>query len=220
MPSAEGACPPPRQKSCTTCIKAKRRCSLDKPTCDRCSQRHITCQYIAESSKERHVIKTKRRSKWLAPRLEGSSTKKLDRPASPTVDKLASCGSLSARNTGTYHAEDFIANMGNGRLPRSDKLSPFMSDWSRSNLEMMIRNPAAGELSRPLEYRYVSQLISTRVQYIMDTLQDAPRSMVVENQTPWCHSLLYRSRMPRSIQGRSLTAASMPSTDTAVGESS
>lgn len=37
--------PPPRQKSCVACIKAKRRCNRGQPECLRCSQRKIRCRY-------------------------------------------------------------------------------------------------------------------------------------------------------------------------------
>jgi hypothetical protein len=41
----------------------------------------------------------------------------------------------------------------------------------------------------------------SRVQFAFKQLQDAPRMMVLENQTAWCHPLLYQNKMPRSIRG-------------------
>jgi len=56
-------------------------------------------------------------------------------------------------------------------------------------------------VGQPVGYGYISNLVSTRLQYIIDTLKEAPRSMVTENKTPWCHPMLYRARMPRAMQG-------------------
>lgn len=41
----------------------------------------------------------------------------------------------------------------------------------------------------------------SRVEFAFKQLQDAPRMMVLENQTAWCHPLLYRNKMPKSMQG-------------------
>lgn len=48
----------------------------------------------------------------------------------------------------------------------------------------------------------------SRVQFAFKRLQDAPRMMVLENQTAWCHPLLYRNKMPQSMQGNSLSILS------------
>lgn len=49
LSAAERANPPPRKKSCGACIKAKRRCTLEVPACQRCSQRQLECNYPAGS---------------------------------------------------------------------------------------------------------------------------------------------------------------------------
>ncbi|XHG01014.1 hypothetical protein AWENTII_004420 [Aspergillus wentii] len=43
-------------------------------------------------------------------------------------------------------------------------------------------------------------IIASRLQFAMDILQAAPRMMVTQTQTPWCHSQLYRNGMPRVMQ--------------------
>ncbi|CRG89074.1 hypothetical protein PISL3812_06109 [Talaromyces islandicus] len=42
----------------------------------------------------------------------------------------------------------------------------------------------------------------SRIQFAFRQLQDAPRMMVLENQTAWCHPLLYRNKMPKSVQAK------------------
>ena len=42
----------------------------------------------------------------------------------------------------------------------------------------------------------------TNFSYAVDKIRAAPSTMLLENQTPWCHPLLYRDNMPRAIQGK------------------
>ena len=46
-----------------------------------------------------------------------------------------------------------------------------------------------------------SWAVRTRLQYAIDKIASAPRQMVEEIQTPWCHRHLYGEEMPRSVQG-------------------
>lgn len=43
--------------------------------------------------------------------------------------------------------------------------------------------------------------MASRLRITLDVLQNAHRTMVLENQTPWCHQLLYKNGMPRVMQG-------------------
>lgn len=47
----------------------------------------------------------------------------------------------------------------------------------------------------------VALAVATRLQYSIDELVKAPKTMIKENQTPWCHHRLYENDMPRSMQG-------------------
>ncbi|PCH02084.1 Hypothetical protein PENO1_039510 [Penicillium occitanis (nom. inval.)] len=42
--------------------------------------------------------------------------------------------------------------------------------------------------------------MSSRLRITLDVFQNAHRTMVLENQTPWCHPLLYKNGMPRVMQ--------------------
>ncbi|KAJ5105305.1 hypothetical protein NUU61_002652 [Penicillium alfredii] len=46
----------------------------------------------------------------------------------------------------------------------------------------------------------LSGIIASRLQFAIDLIKDAPRMMVAENQTPWCHRQLYKNGMPRVMQ--------------------
>lgn len=43
--------------------------------------------------------------------------------------------------------------------------------------------------------------MSSRLRITLDVFQNAHRTMVLENQTPWCHPLLYKNGMPKVMQG-------------------
>ena len=43
--------------------------------------------------------------------------------------------------------------------------------------------------------------MSSRLRITLEVFQNAHRTMVLENQTPWCHPLLYKNGMPRVMQG-------------------
>lgn len=46
----------------------------------------------------------------------------------------------------------------------------------------------------------VPEIIANRLQWSIDEIRKAPKSMVLENQTPWCHPMVYKDEMPRSMQ--------------------
>lgn len=57
-------------------------------------------------------------------------------------------------------------------------------------------------LSPPLSVKPLfTSGMSSRLQITLDVLQNAHRTMVLENQTPWCHPLLYKNGLPRVMQG-------------------
>lgn len=50
----------------------------------------------------------------------------------------------------------------------------------------------------------LEKMIAGRLRFAFDTIKKVPSLMVLENQAPWCHSYLYRTHMPREMQGKSL----------------
>ncbi|KAK2590880.1 hypothetical protein QQS21_011434 [Conoideocrella luteorostrata] len=47
---------------------------------------------------------------------------------------------------------------------------------------------------------HIDEVIARRLQFAIDEIKKAPSSMILETQTPWCHPLLYRDGMPKSMQ--------------------
>ena len=57
-------------------------------------------------------------------------------------------------------------------------------------------------MPRTRQQRPLPEIIASHLQFAIDILKDTPRMMVYENQTPWCHSQLYKKYMPRAMQGK------------------
>lgn len=55
--------------------------------------------------------------------------------------------------------------------------------------------------TEPPKYSPLPPLVASRIQFSFSKLQDAATMMVLENQTPWCHRLLYQAHLPRCMQG-------------------
>lgn len=49
--------------------------------------------------------------------------------------------------------------------------------------------------------KQLSDVLANRLQFAVDVLRNIPKMVVTENQTPWCHGQLYKSGMPKDMQG-------------------
>lgn len=60
------------------------------------------------------------------------------------------------------------------------------------------------QLSSPRGYNVeeVSRLLEDTMSYAVDKLKYAPKQMLLELQTPWCHVSLYKDEMPPVMQGK------------------
>jgi hypothetical protein len=48
---------------------------------------------------------------------------------------------------------------------------------------------------------HIEQVVAKRLQFALDEIKGAPALMIMETQTPWCHPLLYKDGMPKSMRG-------------------
>lgn len=174
--------PPPRRKSCAACIKAKRRCDAAMPACFRCSQRRITCDY---------------------PRAIGRQP----RTATPQLglrqdDVLSDEDSLGGSHVSRH------SQLAEGSV-RSD-MDVMDTGFPELSLFGLCADETPSELTHqpdmlmPPSYRdlaFSSELTEKRLKYSVELIKKAPSMMVLDTQTPWCHPLLYRDAMPRSMQG-------------------
>ncbi|KAJ5155199.1 hypothetical protein N7492_008002 [Penicillium capsulatum] len=172
---------PPRRKSCEACKVSKRRCDLTFPACSRCIQRNIPCVYPGRQP-------------------AASASFDLDMPpleAGPQfpVDSTFTTGiDLHATSSFAAPVTDALC-VGSNYVDYQPPIS-WQEPSSAVSLQPVfdITNPRARP-PKPL-----SEIVASRLQFSMDILRDAPRSMVIENQAPWCHPKLYKSSMPRVMQ--------------------
>lgn len=218
--------PPPRQKSCAACIKAKRRCDAAQPACLRCAQRGIPCVMPARRPQQRAARSS------AAAAAATPITAVAAPPTPPSTHDLnefmdttfpfpqATCVSdwecplssldpmlayrdvdysnptPSGMTTATTDELSTDAQHG-GFLPRS------LEAGHRELLELILQpSTMSAPTSRPLDK--VPDAMSQRLSYALAEIKHAPSMMVLQTQTPWCHPKLYEEEMPRSMQGMSL----------------
>lgn len=76
-------------------------------------------------------------------------------------------------------------------------------DSTPTGKEIAARPPLEGPSApRRVDLAGLHAALETNFSYAMDRIKAAPSNMLLENQTPWCHSLLYRDTMPRVMQGK------------------
>ncbi|KAL1862510.1 hypothetical protein VTK73DRAFT_6768 [Phialemonium thermophilum] len=195
LTSVERDNPPPRRKSCFACTKARRRCDQARPACQRCTRRHIDCQYPHDVRHRRDQASSHAPS---AAVIGASAQSHLSsdlavlqaprRSADPTDFMLDPLG-------------DFL-----GVMAFSSSSGGVMdpSAWEPS-LALIPLTPA-GTVQPWLDRSQVvgdpktSQDFTSRLQYSLEKISASPRQMVLENTMPWCHAHLYDDHMPKSMQ--------------------
>lgn len=206
LSSVERDNPPPRRKACAGCIKAKRRCDLGLPACTRCAQRRIACQYTSTPATSLPHSSFMPSGPTYT-QIQGLGLP-LDGQPSPAWTEAPSITPVDQSTSGS--SQDFSFN---------DLDSLNYVDWDTSNTTLdELLEPGALSCNTPAElvaktlrrpnigissdYDVVAVAVQTRLAYGIEQIMAAPKMMVLESQTPWCHPLLYRNGMPRSMQGR------------------
>lgn len=70
-----------------------------------------------------------------------------------------------------------------------------------ASTDVLIRPPLELANSRSLNVEEVSRLLENNLSYAVGKIKSAPQQMLLELETPWCHALLYKDKMPRVMQG-------------------
>ncbi|KAI7784884.1 hypothetical protein LA080_008915 [Diaporthe eres] len=75
------------------------------------------------------------------------------------------------------------------------------ADSTPTGKDIAVRPPLGFSAApRRLDLAGLHAALETNFSYAMDKIREAPSTMLLENQTPWCHPLLYRENMPRVMQ--------------------
>jgi hypothetical protein len=173
--------PQGRQKACSECAKAKRRCDLRQPSCVRCSRQKLSCTYPPQPSSNAS-------------------------PASHEDTILPD--SLEIHNGFPYDTQNISHDQDVGLLDFDPTIG--MDSASALNDLIAQDVEASYTLVRPsyvpgkeLSPSQLSSFSRSRVEYCVDQWKSTPAMMVSENCTHWSHPLLYEEHMPRSLQGQS-----------------
>lgn len=235
--------PPPRRKSCSACIKAKRRCEYaGAPACMRCAQRNVPCDFSPAQQQQRASTTPQRVTSMLSALAEDrilldaasavapcsnaqddfdallATPLDVDLPSISGLDKsngfhfgsldgfemlggdlnsnaLGSLcgleplsGSNTYNNSSTIYEGDTPSVFEDDYVPEID----FLKEARQQHLGTLMA-PAAQQLE------YVSTMIRERLEFAVDLIRTAPRTMVDALETPWSHRLLYRDAMPASM---------------------
>ncbi|KAF2644689.1 hypothetical protein P280DRAFT_495888 [Massarina eburnea CBS 473.64] len=170
-----------RQKSCSPCAKAKRRCDLRQPNCIRCTRQKLNCVY--------------------PPHPNSSS---IATPASlddtPATDK--DNGFSEAPSWLGVEAPSFATMLGEEDLLGFD-INPL--DPCLEGIEGGTVTKTPSPLDTSYTDKYLAMFIMTplaesRIRYSLEQWKMTPEMMVKENRTHWSHPKLYEDCMPRSVQ--------------------
>lgn len=198
--TAERANPPPRRKSCAACTRAKRRCDLSWPACQRCSGRGITCHYPQRRSPASATVP------FPAP---DEIT-----PAVPdfSIDALMDdFWSTEACSVDSLPLPDFTAPT--IEMPR--KSPGTLSDFSPRDplAEAMLRpddekqvvrlrfGDSAGAVKTPNGVQCTPEFINERLVYLFEHLPSTPRELVDTLGTSWCHTSVFKDVRPKTYEG-------------------
>lgn len=99
---------PSRRKSCRACARAKLRCDLQRPSCSRCEERVLTCEYVARDGTT-IVVSTAEGSTIHSTRKNASSTKSIGKSRPPESDDALStieCGTESTPRSQVDTSQD------------------------------------------------------------------------------------------------------------------
>ncbi|RSL75429.1 hypothetical protein CEP51_010870 [Fusarium floridanum] len=178
--------PPPRRKSCAACTKAKRRCDFAAPACLRCSQRCIPCHYPSRTPRGQTTTTSSSSPETIMPGLLTNESASSTPPAVGQLDEPI--------------VDDFNAVIADIDT-NFNELASFDVPLDDATLDLI--QPSL-ELLPPStrEFGAIPEAITGRLKFSIAEIQKAPSTMVLENQTPWCHALLYKNEMPRSMQGK------------------
>jgi hypothetical protein len=198
--------PPPRQKACLACVKAKRRCDFFMPSCSRCDQRHIACEYPPAVRRAAARHRRPQQQQHHAPLFVAEQMSAVQPTTTVTVlnpppvgmtFEVSALGGDADLGLATFLDQPSVSVDFATLPPSSYSMDhvPVEDSWDATALV-----PPTQEHLSP--YTAVQEMVQTRLEYTIEATKLVPRSMVLDLGTPWSHPELYRSNMPRSIRSR------------------
>lgn len=199
--ATERANPPPRRKSCAACTRAKRRCDLATPSCQRCVGRGLACHYP-----QRRGPPSPRDS------LSLSATPELA-PAVPDFSIDALMDDFWANEACAVDPLPLPEFAPAAEMPHggSDASAGPVPPVPLNNDGIVIikddRRLVHLEHGHPDafctvdEIGCIPQFLSERLDYIFEYLPSTPKELVDTLGTPWCHPAAFKDVTPAVFDG-------------------
>lgn len=188
----ERGAPPPRSKSCVSCIKAKRRCDRGLPRCARCANRQLACDYPRAATTR-------------TPDTDGTAGTEADPTlGAPCTTEWSPATAWEPAGQPHYFGHDPAFSI---RLESLDNLDaalglPWADEEAPPPLGASEAYPSPQLLNPPsFDVDAVAERMEHHLGYAIDQIRHAPRTMLLESRTPWCHVSLYSRAMPLAMQG-------------------
>ncbi|KAF4953961.1 hypothetical protein FGADI_5610 [Fusarium gaditjirri] len=178
------------QRSCQACVKARRRCNLASPCCERCSTKRIACRYANEPAPAPIAI----HGKALKSVAKSQKFKEEHNPQS--LSRLLARGVLDTR------LQIFIRQvLGNDNYDGSRP--PLVeSDLARlRDFRVMSKPISTGlQIFNPLHLEIVRVIDQPTLHHLSDILRSFPGQFAEHGKTSFIHSALYSPSLPPPIK--------------------
>jgi hypothetical protein len=187
-----------RQKSCSECAKAKRKCGLEQPHCARCTRQHLSCIYPPQPCSQAAAPNTAI-PQIVSPDIHtdfNTAGSPIDLPEMGSAD-LAFDLDIPALPTGS--AVDMLYFDFSAGATSLDALANMIDNSPNLEDQMAIQRNYAN-VRKLMSVEHLSPFAKARVEYSIEHFKLVPRTMVEQNCTPWSHPMLYDEHMPRSLQ--------------------
>ncbi|KAF2500918.1 hypothetical protein BU16DRAFT_499719 [Lophium mytilinum] len=202
----QSANPTGRQKSCARCVRSKRRCDLTQPSCLRCVRQHFTCSYPPRPTHNLTLVPEDD-----SPMPDGnidSAASALDMSLirglqeTPVNSRQDTCLLDFDLNAGLESVGFLHDLLNTSPMPEIEQREGSLVRSTHIRQARSTRLPQV----KACEWE-LTPASYARISYAIDRMKEAPATMVLENQTPWSHPLLYEDCMPRVLQEAHATCA-------------
>jgi hypothetical protein len=174
------------QRSCQACVKARRRCNLASPCCERCSTKRIPCRYTNEPAPA-SIDTHERAFKSIV------KSRKFEEEQSPqSLSRLVARGVLDTRLQIFIRQVLCEGYQDSRTLPESDLWRLHDLGVRTLNNGLQIFNPRHLEIVRVFNQATLHQL--------SDILRSFPGQFAEHGTTSFIHSGLYDYTLPSSLK--------------------
>ncbi|KAI0890503.1 uncharacterized protein GGS22DRAFT_14452 [Annulohypoxylon maeteangense] len=193
-----------RQKSCNACVKSKRRCDKQIPSCGNCLKRRFPCSYGGKSAMQSHSNSASGSSSGsvASPPAVYESSSALHNGFSAIFDMDLDFPDATLHFDGAL--ESLLNSMADNQFNDTDKLSGLLGRDAQTG-----PSSTSKSLSR-IDYSKIAPVCddfepwqltdpSTRICYIVNVLKNFHTTFAQYKSTIYMHGQLYASNPPRWI---------------------